>query len=97
MLSDSGSSIAFCDESYMGEIGVPAMGQWDGFIETINSCTQVSTPFYKLAIKLKESSYTLFALATNGLGNREEIPTGIIQDIAMMFHCDPANIFNPPN
>ena len=61
-LSDNGSSIAFCDETYMGEIGLQASGQWQGLIETINSCTEVSTPFFKLEIRLENSTYVLFVL-----------------------------------
>ena len=92
-LSDTGSSIAFTDESYMREIGIQATGQWQGVIETINSCNEVSLPFFKIAIKLEKGSYILFALATNGLGYRDEIPDGIIHDIAVMFKCDPMNIY----
>ena len=77
----------------MREIGIQATGQWQGVIETINSCNEVSLPFFKIAIKLEKGSYILFALATNGLGYRDEIPDGIIHDIAVMFKCDPMNIY----
>ena len=32
-------------------------------------------------------------LCCNGLGTREEIPSGIIHDICVMFKCDPAHVF----
>ena len=92
MLSDNGSSIAFCEEDYMAEIGIKCLGQWDGWIETINSCTKVSTPFFKLGIKQKDSIYALFALGCTGLGTRDEIPAGIIHDICVMFNCDPNHV-----
>ena len=93
MLSDNGSSIAFCDETYMGEIGLKALGQWKGLIETITSCTEVTTPFFRLEMRLEDSTYVLFALGCNGLGSREEIPVNIINDICAMFKANPDHIF----
>jgi hypothetical protein len=93
MLSDNGSSIAFAEESYMQEIGIRASGSWTGFIETINQCVEVTTPFFKLVIKLEEGSYTLFALGCNTLGSREQIPQGIIEDICKLFRANPTHVF----
>ena len=93
MLSDNGSSIAFADTQYMAEIGVSPLGDWTGILETITQCQEVTLPFYKLVIKLKESSYKLFALGCEKLGSREEIPVEIIQDIAKMFKVNTSEIF----
>ena len=77
----------------MGEIGLKATGQWQGLIEMINSCTEVTTPFFRLEIRLENSTYVLFALGCNGLGSREEIPQSIINDICVMFKANPDHIF----
>ena len=92
VLSDSGSSIAFCDEEYMREIGLQASGTWQGVLETLQTSSEITTPFYELTLKLEHGSYTFFALSTTGLGNRPEIPKGVMGDIARMFRIEPESI-----
>ena len=68
LLSDSGSTIAFCEDSLMHELGVRPLGKWRGIINSIDRSTKMETPFYEVTLNGELKKHTIFFLGTKSIG-----------------------------
>jgi hypothetical protein len=78
-LSDSGTSLAFCDSEFMKEVGIGPAGEWNGVIKTIYHEELVSTSFFHLDLKLTNRKlFRLLALGTTDIGSLRKYHPNII-------------------
>ena len=87
LLSDSGSTISFAEDSLMQEMGVKPLGQWRGIINSIDRSTSLTTPFYEVTLN-GDKKYTIFCLGTKSIGYRKKTSPKIFKHIAEQFRVD---------
>ena len=96
MLSDNGSTIAFCDTPFMDKNGVKPSGTWVGTVKTMYTESQIETPFFRVEFKLTGNSKTIvWCLGTEAIGEREPVLGYIYCEVAKLFGTTPSVWENP--
>ena len=92
-LSDSGSSVGFLDINCARNLQIEQSGSWCGSISTMLGVKEVTTPFFKVQLKLSQTQhYYMFCLGTSPIDGRRQLPPHIVKFATELFKITPQQL-----
>ena len=76
----------------LSDTRISPANEWRVVIFTLYSESEIVTNLYKSLLNCGISKFSAFTLGTQGLGGREEIPAGMVHQIATMIKAETSNI-----
>ena len=78
--------MGFLDIALAKKMKIPASGEWEGTICTMLGEKMITTPFFKVTLKLSQSqNHIVYCLGTSGIEGRRPIPKHIVSYVCKTF------------